>query len=207
MKKTLTMLLAAAGAVYAQDTTTEVIFSQSWTDAGPADTNSAVNESFYYAEGMDYAIIGSYLGNSYKPWKESIIGGTPSFTLSFDLKNIDVVAADSPWDDIFSMKLSDGSKLQFQTTGTGTLTLFNTNSNAQIDTTLTLDNFADWQTFTLVGDAEAGKLSIYLGDSHVASTADGAWTGSAPSRPRPLSRCWPSPGSAPAAAASKGTSC
>lgn len=122
---------------------------------------------------------------TYNPWA-NITGGSDSFTFSFDLKNVDVTVANSKWCDIFSLKLRDGSKLQLQINEvTQKLSLYNADAagnqqtDAQIiDTTLTLDSFSDRKTFSLVADADAGKLSIYLDGVLVSSTADSTWTGS-----------------------------
>lgn len=122
----------------------------------------------------------------YNPWVD-LTGGTESFTLSFDLKNVDVSVSNSQWCDIFSLQLSDTSKIQLQINATtGKLSLYNNSADgtqlqdAQIvDTTLTLDSFSDWKSFSLVADSGAGKLSIYLDGVLVSSTADSVWTGSA----------------------------
>ena len=187
MKKTLILALASAsaGIACAQDT---VIFAGAWTSNGPAADNTPLSDQsqpFLYEEGNDYAVIGKVSNTTYNPWA-NITGGSDSFTFSFDLKNVDVTVQNSQWCDIFSLKLSNGSKLQLQINQvTKKLSLYNADADGNqqtdaqiIDTTLTLDSFSDWKTFSLVADADAGKLSIYLDGVLVSSTADSTWTGS-----------------------------
>ena len=187
MRKTLFIALASAAAsiACAQET---VIFTESWTVEGPGENNTSLNSSsrpFLYETGDAYAVIGKVGNVTYNPWVD-LSGGTASFTLSFDLKNVDVTTSNSQWCDIFSLKLSNNSKIHLQINATTKgLSIYNYNAggeqiqNAQIvNTTLTLDSFKEWSTFSMVADASVGKLSIYLDGALVSSTADSTWTGS-----------------------------
>lgn len=168
MKKTLSVMLAvaAAGAVYAQDNTNDVIFSQSWTTEGASADNSAIGgSSFLYNEGSANALIGLVDGTLYKPWATGL-DGTSSFSLSFDVTNIDVTTANSGWKDVFSLKLSDNSQLELQINkDDGNLVIYRTGGDAPLEnsnTGINLSDLTNQNNFQLVVDATSNSLSIYL---------------------------------------------